>query len=123
MLNNNHQLAEVEALERRLLEPAVRSSRKALNELLADEFVEFGSSGRVWNRSEIIADLLAESKSEIEMDCVQARHIGENVILLTYRSRRVAEPESAAALRSSLWRRQEGSWKLTFHQGTKARPD
>ena len=35
-------------LEERLLQPDVRRSAQAVASLLADEFVEFGSSGRVF---------------------------------------------------------------------------
>ena len=121
-VTKSDQCGIVEALERRLLEPAVRSSSKELDELLAEDFLEFGSSGRVWTRSEIVAELLTESGSEIEIDSARSRHISEDVILLTYRSMRVGDTDAAAALRSSIWQRQGGIWKLIFHQGTKVRP-
>ena len=48
--------------EEALLDPAVRSNRARVAELLADDFVEFGSSGRMWTRDQIL-DLLAGETS------------------------------------------------------------
>jgi len=114
-------LRAVETLERRLLMPSVRRSSEELNSLLADEFVEIGSSGRIWSKDEIVEELLNSPSCEVEIDSVHARHIAENAVLITYRSWRVGEEHRAVALRSSIWRRRGRSWRLMFHQGTKAR--
>lgn len=116
-------LAEVEALERRLLEPRTRSSRQSLDELIDDDFIEIGRSGRVWTKREILASLPQERNLEIEIDHVQSRRIGENVILVTYRSRRVGVAQTADALRSSIWQRQDETWRVVFHQGTPVQPE
>jgi len=39
------------ALEERLLQTDFRRDRKAVSKLLANDFREFGSSGRVWNKA------------------------------------------------------------------------
>ncbi len=44
-------------LETLLLKPEVRSSREELGKLLADDFVEFGSSGSVYRKSDTLASL------------------------------------------------------------------
>jgi hypothetical protein len=49
--------AEIRLLEEQLRNPLVRSSREALSRLLADDFLEFGASGRVHNRREILDNL------------------------------------------------------------------
>ncbi|WP_442949931.1 DUF4440 domain-containing protein [Nostoc sp.] len=41
-------------MEERLLQPDVRKSAKDIIDLLADEFIEFVSSGRVFNKQQII---------------------------------------------------------------------
>jgi glyoxylase I family protein len=111
-------LAEVETLERRLLDPGVRSSRSSLDELIADEFVEFGRSGKVWTKAAIIEALAQEEDINIEIDSLRSRKIGGNVVLVTYRSRRIGAVRSADALRSSVWQLQQGRWRIVFHQGT-----
>jgi len=47
-------------LEEKLLRPEVRRSAEAVAELLAEAFVEFGSSGRVYRREQIIEMLRQE---------------------------------------------------------------
>jgi hypothetical protein len=113
-------LAEVEALERRLLDPGTRSSSEALHKLIDDDFIEIGRSGRIWTKSEIVEELLEEQSLEIEMDSVQSRRIGEDVILIIYRSRRVGVAQTADAIRSSIWQRRKKNWQIVFHQGTPA---
>ena len=44
-------------LEEQLLQPETRSSADQLGKLLADEFIEFGSSGRVFDKAKIIESL------------------------------------------------------------------
>jgi hypothetical protein len=53
--------SELKGLEESLLDPDIRKSTQ-LVELLADEFIEFGSSGRVYTRDDLIAVLQAEFK-------------------------------------------------------------
>jgi hypothetical protein len=50
-------------LEERLLRPAVRRSPDEADKLLAMDFIEFGSSGAVSNRQQIV-DRLATEKSD-----------------------------------------------------------
>ena len=118
-MNKKH-LIEVEKLERRLVAPAVRASREELDRLLADDFVEFGRSGQVWMKKEIISELLAAPGPQIEIASVSSRFVGEDVILVTYQSRRPMETDSKETLRSSIWRQKDGEWRMIFHQGTKA---
>ena len=53
--------SEVLRLESLLLKPDVRRDRGRMEELLAEDFVEFGASGRLWSREAIIAELGNES--------------------------------------------------------------
>ena len=53
-------LSEVVQLEVALLDPAVRADRSRLDELLHADFVEFGASGRVFDRNAILDELVGE---------------------------------------------------------------
>jgi hypothetical protein len=44
---------EILQLEEQLVAPAVRASADALDRLVSDEFVEFGSSGRVYTKHDV----------------------------------------------------------------------
>jgi hypothetical protein len=101
----------------------VRGSPERLAVLLAEDFVEFGSSGRVFNRTEIIAALAKETATKRSLTEFKATMLSEDVALVTYRATRRSTGDAAAvsALRSSIWRRRDGRWQMVFHQGTLAK--
>jgi hypothetical protein len=100
-----------------------------LIDLLTDDFLEFGQSGRVWTR-ETIAPLLGSSPdgsagaaapegaaaapeggaAAPELEAFEVTRLGEGVALVTYRA--------LGANRSSIWVRRDGRWRMRFHQGT-----
>ena len=113
--------AHLEACERTLLDPAVRRDRTQVSSLLAEEFQEFGSSGRVWSRQQILALLTTEEYSPPTMEDFNCHWIGDGVALVTYRTVRT-DPDSgqgSAVLRSSIWIEEGGRWRVRFHQGTR----
>ena len=110
----DEELGRVVALELELLRPEARSSDERLAELLHPEFIEFGASGRRWQREDIIGSLTAETGRAITATDIEARYLAEDVALVTYRS----HTEQRDAWRSSSWRRDDGHWRVLFHQGT-----
>ena len=107
-------------LEERLLQPEVRRSAQNVAELLADEFIEFGSSGHVFNKQEILEHLEHEASVERSIADFRATLLAPGVILTTYRGIKLDTKgvQATSSLRSSVWRLQEGQWKMVFHQGT-----
>lgn len=103
-------------LEESLLMPDIRKSNR-LFELLADEFVEFGSSGRVYTKADLVAVLQAEQPMTQTTSDFWATLLAPDVALLTYRIRLHKTPP-VDTLRSSLWRQMQGQWKMVFHQAT-----
>lgn len=116
---------DIRLLEEKLHRPEIRQSPKAVAELLAEGFVEFGSSGTVYdNRDELIARL-AEEKAENPSPPVTAcdyafRRISPDAVLVTYMAIRAVRDDSPPrhVLRSSIWQRIDGRWQMIFHQGT-----
>jgi hypothetical protein len=110
--------------EEKLLESNIRSSIGAVADLLADNFVEFGSSGRVFNKQQTIASLQQEDGTcHWSMHDFEANRLAPGVILATYRASRQAdngEPEFQSQ-RSSIWKQIDGRWQMIFHQGTPIR--
>ncbi|WP_395318533.1 VOC family protein [Variovorax sp. UC74_104] len=98
----------------------VRASAARLEELLDDDFHELGVSGTVWTRAAIIEALRDEAFSERTMSDFRVLRMGPDVALVTYRAHReaIAQRPGADSLRSSLWRRRSGRWRMAFHQGT-----
>lgn len=112
--------AQLLALEAALQSQAVRADSARLAALLADEFVEFGSSGNLWTRAATLADLPAEDFCRRSIRDFQARLLADDVAFVTYRSERHASGAlpASASLRSSLWTWRDGRWQMIFHQGT-----
>ena len=113
--------AHLRDLEERLLRPEVRSSPEALRTLLAEGFREFGSSGRVFTRAEMIAELAREAEApgvERGMSGFGLEMLAPDVALVTYRAHRTVAGGGVESLRSSVWRFCDGRWRMVFHQGT-----
>lgn len=104
----------VARLERELLEPAVRSDASRLAELLHPSFEEIGRSGRLWGRDAIISELAVEDDQAAVMEVLAVDRVASETLLLTART----TDARGATLRSSLWVRSSGRWRLRFHQGT-----
>jgi ribonuclease HI len=105
------------ALEEELLRPETRADFGRMAMLLHPDFAEIGESGRMWSREEIINALRADPAAGGELDLLAVERLGEESILVTYRSR----GRGGSSLRSSLWLREAGQWRLRFHQGTPER--
>ena len=106
-------LIELEASMRR---PENRT-RAVMTKLLAEEFVEFGSSGRTFTKAEVIP--LVEGQAPLPMTAsdFKVQMLSDSVGFLTYRVVRQGEPPLETR-RSSIWRLRSGVWQLLFHQGT-----
>ena len=121
-MNNQKELTEtIRLLEEKLLAPATRRSAVELDELLAVGFVEFGRSGNVYDKRVVIGRIQKEETSRMTLSDFKIVGLAPNVILATYRSRKMeADGQKSYSLRSSIWRRAGDKWQMFFHQGTAA---
>ncbi len=111
------------ALELELLSPAVRGSTVRLGELLAQEFVEYGSSGRIYDKQSIMSLLTESNASEnFEIENFTLVTSGKHEVLATYqcKARSVTGDLLRKSNRCSLWALRDGGWQMIFHQGTKS---
>jgi hypothetical protein len=92
-------------LEERLLQSEVRQSAEAVGAWLADEFVVFGSSGRVFDKQQIMAELPLESPTHRTLRDCKMTVLAPTVVLITYRAVRSgpAGDPPTPSLRSSIW--------------------
>ncbi|PZW96354.1 hypothetical protein DFS28_106251 [Pseudomonas sp. 478] len=107
-------------LEQRLLSRATRRDAEEISCLIADDFVEFGASGGVWNKVELVEQLPFQPFSLRTISDFTAKQLSENAALVTYQCHTVAidQRSPANSLRSSIWRKQGEQWQMVFHQGT-----
>lgn len=117
---NPAQVHELQVLEERLAVPGVEETRETLGALLAAEFREIGSSGRLFTAASVLDAILAVGRPRLMLEEFTVVAVADGAALVTYVSKSVAGPGwKAPSLRSSLWVRRENRWQLLFHQGTR----
>ncbi len=106
---------EILKLELSLLVPPGRTSEAYLRDVVSDEFRELGTSGATYDKRKAIAALVESpppaAGKKPELFDFRVEEIAPGVALATYRT--------PLSLRSSIWRREGGAWRLYFHQGTR----
>lgn len=114
--------AHIKGLEKTLLSQSVRKNPSVLSELIADEFIEIGKSGKVWTKQTVINALKKESRTEIVITGFNLKLLAENIALVTYSARHKHKGNipPSKSIRSSIWKMVENKWKIVFHQGTPA---
>ena len=116
MTDSSELVNHLHGLEMRLLDPRVRGSPDLLEDLLAADFVEFGSSGRVYDKPMVVEALRQDPGFDgpRTISDFSARPLSNSIVLVTYR---ISE---TGTLRSSIWRRDGERWSMVFHQGTRS---
>jgi hypothetical protein len=120
-MNNDTGLAEeLRKLEESMARPEIRRSPELLDQLLADDFREFGSSGRMFDKKQIINALQEQPGLQLWLDEFDMKRLAPDLALVTYRGncRFVDSGKVLRSLRSSIWRNRDGRWEVLFHQGT-----
>ena len=103
--------SELLRLETALAERDPGEIEGGLKSLIADDFLEFGRSGRVWTRDSILESLtLGPSGDPAPIEGFDVTELADGVALVTY--------QGAMANRCSVWVRRDGRWQMRFHQGT-----
>jgi hypothetical protein len=112
---------QLKSLEESLLDSAVRKNSELVSSLLADDFLEFGSSGRIFNKATILEELCNEPPRPTPLlSDFAIRPLAPEAMLVTYRTTRLdfSGQITHQAQRSSIWINRNGTWQITFHQGT-----
>jgi hypothetical protein len=109
-------ISEFFELETALHKKNVRNSPEAVTELLADEFIEFGSSGRIFDKTTII-EMLKNEVVDLQVTVANfgVRELTPGVALVTYHTNH--------ALRSSIWQLMDGRWQMVFIREPEFRSD
>ncbi|AAO90538.1 DUF4440 domain-containing protein [Coxiella burnetii] len=104
--------------EKKLLDP--KNYLDEITELLADDFIEIGSSGHVYYRNDVIFQLSNLNIQEIKILNFEAKLVEKNIVLVLYKAEKKISNSNVTQIsfRSSLWKRVKGTWKIIFHQGT-----
>lgn len=100
--------------EKALLSDAVRSDKSRFRDHLHPDFCEFGSTGKVRNRSRSVVEV-RPLEIRVRYEPIGVDRLSADLILLRWR----AVAPTARWLRSSLWQRVDGVWLLRFTQATR----
>ena len=116
----------IRKLEEALLLNEVRTNRKKLNNLIHDNFIEIGYSGKTHSKSNILTDLPNEQDLKVELWSQEYnyKNLSIDTVLLIYKQCSIDENGklSRYAKRSSIWFNNNGNWQMIFHQGTPTEP-
>lgn len=108
------------ALEETLWLAETRFDPDLMDQTFSSEFVEFGRSGRRYERAEMLfdPDPWAEINASLPLPNYSVELVAANVALATYTSEVRYGDEIELGRRSSLWIKPRGRWQLRFHQAT-----
>ncbi|MGD6818100.1 DUF4440 domain-containing protein [Metabacillus sp. 113a] len=103
----------IKILEERLLQPETRQDILELNRLIAKEFIEITSSGMIKNKQDCLDGLEIPAMKLSEFTY---RLLSEEMVQTFYRI--LHEGQFKITMRSSIWKKHNDTWQMTFHQGT-----
>jgi hypothetical protein len=112
----------LERLEEALWRNETRFDTSFMNKVIAADFFEFGRSGRVYQRQDILTIEGRFIDAVLPLPDFQARLLNDNTAHITYNSAVKSDGILEHTRRSSIWSRTENGWVLRFHQGTPFRP-
>jgi len=104
-------------LEQCLMSQATRSNAEVISGLIADDFIEFGASGGVWHKADIVEHLPHQPFTPRTISEFVVKQLSPDTALVTYLGH-TGSITPVTSLRSSIWRLQGDRWQMVFHQGT-----
>jgi len=106
----------IKQLELSLLDSKVRQSKeqwnKLINKLIADDFIEYGRSGKTYNKNDCFE--IDENHRIAEVIDFKIKELSKEVILASYKT----TENGLVTMRSSIWKKFGDDWKMIFHKGT-----
>jgi hypothetical protein len=109
-------------LEEGMWREVTRFDRIFQEQRFATDFFEFGRSGRVYTRDQIIQLDSQPIHVVLPLPNLAIRLLDQNTVQVTYNSQVEYDSIVEHARRSSIWSRTESGWVIRFHQGTPYQP-
>jgi hypothetical protein len=110
------------AMEIDIVAAQKRRDFSAVEALLAEEFHEIGSSGRLFSKSEVLKAVQEVQIIDYSFEHFNLLPIDDRCVILTYiatvRRSHQGQEHWNRAHRSSTWMQRNGSWLAVFHQAT-----
>jgi hypothetical protein len=112
----------LEQLETQLWQAETRFDMNFMKQVLAEDFFEFGMSGRIYRRHEILEIPYQPIEAVMPLPGFRVCMLSNDTAHVTYRSIVKQADGWTHANRSSIWSRSKTGWLLRFHQGTQTAP-
>lgn len=110
---------ELKHLETKLLKLEVRKSPRKLSRMIHKDFIEFGSSGKIYDKSSIIKEMSKQKEYQYFIMNFYVQKLSKKIALVTYHaSVELENGQKKYSLRSSIWKYDDERWQILFHQGT-----
>jgi hypothetical protein len=106
--------------ETNLMDPEFCRDRDGLSSLLSADFTEYGRSGRIYDRDTTIRILMNAGCRDIKIRGFSVKCLSRDAAEVHYIASEKGEA-TLKSLRTSIWIKEDGRWKLRFHQGTEIR--
>jgi hypothetical protein len=112
------------ANDKALLTPEVRRSVPKLKSLLSEDFREIGATGAYFGLQNVLDRLPKTDNWSATAQDFECRMLSPTVGQVVFRCviTHDADVEPVYSHRSSIWKLEDGDWKMVFHQGTKVAP-
>ncbi len=81
---------------------------------LTDDFVEYGSSGKIYNKQDIIGYYKPLCCINHVITDFSIEFLSDTVVKTSFKS----NLSGKKALRTSIWKFDDNAWRMSFHQGT-----
>ena len=86
-----------------------------LNEIIDDEYIEIGKSGKKFNKKDVIKDLsILKKDRKIIIYNFTCDKIEENIYLIHY----ITQSNNDNIYRTSIWKKEDDIIKIIFHQAS-----
>jgi hypothetical protein len=103
-----------------------RRDFSAVEAVLAEEFHEIGSSGKMFSKSEVLEAIQEVQIIDYSFEHFELLPVDDGYVILTYiatvRRNHQGQEHCNRAHRSSTWMMRNGSWQAVFHQATPLPP-
>ena len=108
----------LQRLEEELWREETRFDRHRMDKVFAEDFFEFGRSGRCYPREDTLDAKPQPIAPVLPLPNLNIRLLTPDVAQVTYNSAVTYHGVVEHARRSSIWTRTRSGWQLRFHQGT-----
>lgn len=115
---SNKDRTELERLEQELWMEETRFNRKYMEQIMADDFIEFGRSGRTYSKEDCLSHEREPINAILPLQNLNIRLLTQDTAQVTYNSEVTYDDIIEKGRRSSIWTRSGKGWVLRFHQGT-----